>query len=98
MKNAISVICVAAVDAFRSDAIVGRAGRYMSMANGPIALIRPRTTAFLRKGEDTVKAPGGPADRPDMGPAEPMTTKLLVKCDGAATGRPVFRIGSGGGG
>ncbi|CEG07447.1 hypothetical protein BN961_00837 [Afipia felis] len=47
MKNAISVICVAAVEAFRSAAIEGSAGRYMSIANGPTADNRPRTMAFL---------------------------------------------------
>ena len=36
-EEAISVICVAAVVASRSAAIVGSAGRYMSIANGPTA-------------------------------------------------------------
>ena len=44
----ISVICVAAVDAPRSAAIVGSAGRYMSIANGPTADSRPSTIAFFR--------------------------------------------------
>ena len=43
------VICVAAVDAPRSAAIVGSAGRYMSIANGPMAQSRPRTIAFRAK-------------------------------------------------
>ena len=45
-KKAISVIWVAAVDAFRSDAMVGSAGRYMSIANGPIAASRPSVMAL----------------------------------------------------
>ena len=51
MKNTISVICVAAVEALRSAAIVGNAGKYMSMAKGPTATIRPRVMAFLRKSD-----------------------------------------------
>src|SRR3981189_2800837 len=51
MKNTVSVICVAAVVACRSDAIDGNAGRYMSMANGPTADSSPSTMA-LRLEED----------------------------------------------
>jgi hypothetical protein len=47
-KNAVRVICVAAVDAFKSAAIDGNAGRYMSIANGPTADRRPSTTAFFK--------------------------------------------------
>ena len=42
-----SVICVAAVDALRSAAMVGSAGRYMSIANGPTADSKPSTIAFF---------------------------------------------------
>jgi hypothetical protein len=48
MKKAMSVICVADVEALRSSAIVGSAGRYMSIANGPIAEMSPSTTALRR--------------------------------------------------
>src|SRR5690349_6165362 len=51
MKNDISVACVAGIEACRSDAMVGSAGRYMSIANGPTAQSRPRTMAFFAKVE-----------------------------------------------
>src|ERR1700716_3654202 len=54
MKNTVSVICVAAVVACRSAAIDGNAGRYMSMANGPMADSSPSTMA-LRLKEDTMR-------------------------------------------
>src|SRR5262249_7951284 len=42
------LICTAAVLAFRSSPIDGRAGRYMSIAKGPTADKRPRITAVRR--------------------------------------------------
>ncbi len=47
-----ALICVAAIDAPRSAAIVGSAGRYMSIANGPMADSRPRTIALRAKPVD----------------------------------------------
>ena len=49
MKNARRVICTLAGSAMRSFPIEGNAGRYISMANGPIADKSPRTTATRRK-------------------------------------------------
>src|SRR3954447_8847760 len=47
-KNNSRLICRAGVLAPRSEPIDGSAGRYMSMANGPMADNRPRTTAVRR--------------------------------------------------
>ena len=49
MKKAIKLASAAPIDAPRLCPIDGSAGRYMSMANGPMAEIRPRTTAVLKK-------------------------------------------------
>jgi len=46
MKNVIRLNCTAASLVPRLAPIEGRAGRYMSMAKGPIAVSKPRTTAF----------------------------------------------------
>jgi hypothetical protein len=43
MKYAIRLICTAGGDALRLLPIEGSAGKYMSMANGPTAVMRPRT-------------------------------------------------------
>ena len=43
MKYAIRLICTAGADALRLFPIEGSAGRYMSMANGPTTVMRPRT-------------------------------------------------------
>jgi hypothetical protein len=48
-KTTTRLICTASGLAPRSAPIVGRAGKYMSMAKGPIADIRPSTTAIRRK-------------------------------------------------
>ena len=47
-KKISRLICTAAVPACRSAPIDGKAGRYMSIANGPIADNRPSTTAMRR--------------------------------------------------
>src|ERR1700728_1338138 len=49
MKKARRVICTLAGLAVRSLPIEGNAGRYISMANGPIADKSPRTIATRRK-------------------------------------------------
>ena len=49
MKNPRRVICTVAGLAARSFPIEGNAGRYISMANGPIADKSPRTIATRRK-------------------------------------------------
>src|SRR5260370_41214326 len=59
-KKAISVICVDAVEALRLAAIVGSAGRYMSIAKGPTAVSRPRTIAFLAKDDSLMTIPFDP--------------------------------------
>src|ERR1700722_6827932 len=48
-KNAKRVICTVAGSAVRSFPIDGNAGRYISMAKGPIADKSPRTNAIRRK-------------------------------------------------
>ena len=45
MKNAIRLACTASVPAPRLRPISGSAGRYMSIANGPMAVSRPSTIA-----------------------------------------------------
>src|ERR1700732_2759740 len=45
-KNTINVACVAEVEALRSAEIAGSAGKYMSIAKGPMAVRRPNTIAF----------------------------------------------------
>src|SRR5437899_10794468 len=47
-KKISRLICTAAVPACRSSPIEGRAGRYISMAKGPIADNKPSTTAMRR--------------------------------------------------
>ncbi len=54
MKNDISVACVAGTEALRSEAIVGSAGRYISIANGPTAQSKPRMIAFFAKVESMI--------------------------------------------
>ena len=46
MKYIARLTWTAAELARRSRAIVGRAGRYMSMASGPMAVSAPRMTAM----------------------------------------------------
>src|SRR5271155_615511 len=48
-KNAIKVACVAEVEALRPAEIAGSAGKYMSIAKGPMAGRRPNTIALRRK-------------------------------------------------
>src|SRR3984957_20005555 len=48
-KNAIRVACVAEVEALRPAEIAGSAGKYMSIAKGPMAVRRPNTIAFRTK-------------------------------------------------
>jgi hypothetical protein len=48
-KNAIRVACVAEVEALRAAEIAGSAGKYMSIAKGPMAVRRPNTIAFRTK-------------------------------------------------
>jgi hypothetical protein len=45
-KNTIKVACVADVVALRLAEIAGSAGKYMSIAKGPMAVRRPNTIAF----------------------------------------------------
>src|ERR1700722_260906 len=54
-KKAISVICVAAVEARRLVEIVGNAGKYISIAKGPTADNRPRTMALRAKGDRFIR-------------------------------------------
>jgi len=49
-KNARRLICTVSGSVLRSFPIDGNAGRYISMANGPIADKSPRTIATRRKG------------------------------------------------
>jgi hypothetical protein len=48
-KNAVSVACVAATEVESSAAMVGIAGRYMSMAKGPTAESSPSTSAERKR-------------------------------------------------
>src|SRR3546814_6832049 len=48
MKNAVRLISTASGSAARLAPIDGSAGRYMSMANGPMAVSRPRISALRR--------------------------------------------------
>jgi hypothetical protein len=50
-KKAINVACVAAVEASRWAEIAGSAGKYISIAKGPMAVRRPSTIAFRAKAD-----------------------------------------------
>src|SRR6218665_3702440 len=51
MKKAVRLICTPPIPAPRLWPMAGRAGRYMSMAKGPMAESRPSTRAILKKRE-----------------------------------------------
>src|SRR5215204_2078548 len=59
-KKLIRLICTAPTSTWRSRAIAGKAGRYMSMANGPMAESMPRTSALRRKADFMKKSFRGP--------------------------------------
>src|SRR5471032_2000742 len=67
MKNTMRLICTSAGVACSAPPIEGRAGRYMSIANGPTAVIRPSTMArrikrrVMIKGSEQEEGVGGSA-------------------------------------
>ena len=67
-KNAIRVICTAEVGVLRSAAMVGSAGRYMSIAKGPTADNNPSTSAFLAKRDAMAFSFDGERSATESGP------------------------------
>ena len=55
--NAMRLACTPAVSAPRSRPIAGSAGRYISMAKGPMADSKPSTSAARRMGEFILRIP-----------------------------------------